>query len=110
MNVFDFINQYKKSNVSTYGDLLENKFNPENDLSGAEKAMYNQLKAENAPRYDTDIGKDFKTTSMLNPGAKAKAEHISHIINGINALNGKDSDGNIPTDKDDLKVYFWYSD
>ncbi len=45
MNVFDFINQYKKSNVSTYGDLLENKFNPENDLSGAEKAMYNQLKA-----------------------------------------------------------------
>ena len=72
--------------------------------------MYNQLKAENAPRYDTDIGKDFKTTSMLNPGAKANAEHISHIINGINALNGKDSDGNIPTDKDDLKVYFWYSD
>ena len=72
--------------------------------------MYNQLKAENASRYDTDIGKDFKTTSMLNPGAKAKAEHISHIINGINALNGKDSDGNIPTDKDDLKVYFWYSD
>ena len=45
MNVFDFINQYKKSNVSTYGDLLENKFNPENDLSGAEKSMYNQLKA-----------------------------------------------------------------
>ena len=44
MNVFDFINQYKKSNVSTYGDLLENKFNPENDLSGAEKSMYNQLK------------------------------------------------------------------
>ena len=31
--------------------------------------MYNQLKAENASRYDTDIGKDFKTTSMLNPGA-----------------------------------------
>ena len=31
MNVFDFINQYKKSNVSTYGDLLENKFNSEND-------------------------------------------------------------------------------
>ena len=26
MNVFDFINQYKKSNVSTYGDLLENYF------------------------------------------------------------------------------------
>ena len=45
MNVFDFINQYKKSNVSTYGDLLENKFNPENDLSGAENVMYNQLKA-----------------------------------------------------------------
>lgn len=45
MNVFDFINQYKKRNVSTYGDLLENKFNPENDLSGTEKAMYNQLKA-----------------------------------------------------------------
>lgn len=45
MNVFDFINQYKKNNVSTYGDLLENKFNPENDLSSTEKAMYNQLKA-----------------------------------------------------------------
>ena len=72
--------------------------------------MYNDLKTENASRYDTDVGKDFKTTSMLYPGAKATAEHISHIINGINALNGKDSDGNIPTDKDDLKVYFWYSD
>ena len=72
--------------------------------------MYNALKNENANRYITDVGKDYESSSKLNSGAKAKVEHINHIINGINALNGKDSEGNIPTDKDDLIVYFWYSD
>lgn len=72
--------------------------------------MYNDLKTENKIRYDKDVGKNYDPSSKLNIGARATATHISHVVNGINALNGKDSDGNIPTDKDDLKVYFWYSD
>ena len=58
MNVFDFINQYKKNNVSTYGDLLENKFNPENDLSSSEKAIYNQLKAGDINRIKLNENKN----------------------------------------------------
>ena len=67
MNVFDFINQYKKSKVSTYGDLLENKFNPENDLSGAEKAMYNQLKVGDVNRIKLNENKNLISSAPSQP-------------------------------------------
>ena len=79
MNVFDFINQYKKSNVSTYGDLLENKCNPENDLSGAEKAMYNQLKAGDINRIKLNENRNLISgaPSQLHP---AKVSGIGKVI------------------------------
>lgn len=67
MNIFDFINQYKKSNVSTYGDLLENKFNPENDLSGAEKTMYNQLKTGDINRIKLNENRNLISGSPSQP-------------------------------------------
>lgn len=80
------------------------------DWYAALSKMYNDLKTENKDRYDKDVGKDYDASSKLTPGTKATAKHINQVINSINNLNGKDSNGNIPTDKDDLKVYFWYSD
>ena len=79
MNVFDFINQYKKSNVSTYGDLLENKFNPENDLSGAEKSMYNQLKAGDISRIKLNENRNLinGAPSQQHP---AKVSGIGKVI------------------------------
>lgn len=71
--------------------------------------MYSALKNENADRYITDVGKDYESSSGLTSGVKAKAEHINNLISNINNLNGKDPAGNIPIDKDNLKVYFWYS-
>ena len=80
------------------------------DWYAALSKMYNDLKNENKDKYDKDVGKDYSNSSKLNPGTKATVGHINQVINNINNLNGKDSEGNIPTDKDDLKVYFWYSD
>lgn len=67
MNVFDFINQYKKSNVSTYGDLLENKFNPENDLLGTEKTMYNQLKTGDINRIKLNENRNLISGAPSKP-------------------------------------------
>lgn len=79
MNVFDFINQYKKNNVSTYGDLLENKFNPENDLSGAEKAMYNQLKAGDINRIKLNENRNLISGSPSQP-YPTKVSGIGKVI------------------------------
>lgn len=79
MNVFDFINQYKKSNVSTYGDLLENKFNPENDLSGAEKAMYNQLKAGDINRIKLNENRNLISGTPSQPHP-TKVSGIGKVI------------------------------
>ena len=79
MNVFDFINQYKKNNVSTYGDLLENKFNPENDLSGVEKTMYNQLKAGDVNRIKLNENRNLISSSSSQPHP-AKVSGIGKVI------------------------------
>ena len=79
MNVFDFINQYKKSNVSTYGDLLENKFNPENDLLGAEKTMYNQLKAGDINRIKLNENRNLISGAPSQP-RPAKISGIGKVI------------------------------
>ena len=79
MNVFDFINQYKKSNVSTYGDLLENKFNPENDLSGAEKVMYNQLKAGDINRIKINENRNLISSAPSQPHP-TKVSGIGKVI------------------------------
>lgn len=79
MNVFDFINQYKKSNVSTYGDLLENKFNPENDLSGAEKSMYNQLKAGDINRIKINENRNLISGAPSQPHP-TKVSGIGKVI------------------------------
>ena len=79
MNVFDFINQYKKSNVSTYGDLLENKFNPENDLSGAEKAVYNQLKAGDINRIKLNENRNL-ISGAPSQSHPAKISGIGKVI------------------------------
>ena len=79
MNVFDFINQYKKNNVSTYGDLLENKFNPENDLSGVEKTMYNQLKTGDINRIKLSENRNLISGASSQPHP-AKVSGIGKVI------------------------------
>ena len=79
MNVFDFINQYKKSNVSTYGDLLENKFNPENYLLGAEKTMYNQLKTGDINRIKLNENRNL-ISSAPSQSHPTKVSGIGKVI------------------------------
>ena len=43
MNIFNYIDNYIKNNTSVYGDLLNNKFNIENELSSTDKNLYKQI-------------------------------------------------------------------
>lgn len=67
MNVFDYINQYKKNSISAYGDLLENKFNPENDLNSQEKTIYGQLKQSDSMRFKVNENKNLINSVKVQP-------------------------------------------
>jgi len=54
MNLFEMINQFNKNNTSIYGELMENKFNPESNLSSTEKTWYNQIKGVDTNRFKTN--------------------------------------------------------
>lgn len=58
MNVFDYMNQYKKNSISIYANLLENKTNPENDLNSQEKTIYSQLKQSDSMRFKVNENKN----------------------------------------------------
>lgn len=64
-NVFEMIKQFNKNNTSTYGDLLENKFNPENDLSSGEKSIYNQLKNSDISRFKMNENKSLINNTKI---------------------------------------------
>lgn len=65
MNVFDYINQYKKNSIYAYGDLLENKFNPENDLNSQEKMAYSQLKQSDSMRFKMNENKNLTNSGKI---------------------------------------------
>jgi hypothetical protein len=58
MNVFEIINKYNKSNITTYGDLLSNKTNQENNLLSNEKQIYNELKYNDVKRFKINENKN----------------------------------------------------
>lgn len=65
MNVFDYIDQYKKNSIYAYGDLLENKFNPENDLNSQEKTAYSQLKQSDSMRFKVNENKNLMNNGKI---------------------------------------------
>lgn len=67
MNVFDYINQYKKNSISIYANLLENKTNPENDLNSQEKTIYSQLKQSDSMRFKVNENKNLMNGVKIQP-------------------------------------------
>lgn len=79
MNIFNYIDNYIKNNTSVYGDLLNNKFNIENELSSTDKNLYKQIKHNDETRFKVQENKNL----MIGTIVKHHLESVSGIGNVI---------------------------
>ena len=79
MNIFNYIDNYIKNNTSVYGDLLNNKFNIENELSSTDKNLYKQIKYDDETRFKVQENKNL----MIGTIVQRQSESVSGIGNVI---------------------------
>ena len=79
MNIFNYIDNYLKNNTSVYGNLLNNKFNIENDLSSTDKNLYKQIKYDDETRFKVQENKNL----MIGTIVQRHPESVSGIGNVI---------------------------
>lgn len=79
MNIFNYIDNYLKNNTSVYGNLLNNKFNIENELSSTDKNLYKQIKYDDETRFNVQENKNL----MIGTIAQHHPESVSGIGNVI---------------------------
>ena len=79
MNIFNYINNYLKNNTSVYGNLLNNKFNIENELSSTDKNLYKQIKYDDETRFKVQENKNL----MIGTIVQRHPESVSGIGNVI---------------------------
>lgn len=79
MNIFNYIDNYLKNNTSVYGDLLNNKFNIENELSSTDKNLYKQIKHNDETRFKVQENKNL----MIGTIVQHHLESVSGIGNVI---------------------------
>lgn len=79
MNIFNYIDNYIKNNTSVYGDLLNNKFNIENELSSTDKNLYKQIKHNDETRFKVQENKNL----MIGTIVQHHLESVSGIGNVI---------------------------
>lgn len=79
MNIFNYIDNYIKNNTSVYGDLLNNKFNIENELSSTDKNLYKQIKYDDETRFKVQENKNL----MIGTIVQRHSESVSGIGNVI---------------------------
>ena len=79
MNIFNYIDNYLKNNTSVYGNLLNNKFNIENELSSTDKNLYKQIKYDDETRFKTQENKNL----MIGTIVQRHPESVSGIGNVI---------------------------
>ena len=79
MNIFNYINNYLKNNTSVYGNLLNNKFNIENELSSTDKNLYKQIKYDDETRFKVQENKNL----MIGTIVQRHSESVSGIGNVI---------------------------
>lgn len=79
MNIFNYIDNYLKNNTSVYGNLLNNKFNIENELSSTDKNLYKQIKYNDETRFKVQENKNL----MIGTIVQHHLESVSGIGNVI---------------------------
>ena len=79
MNIFNYIDYYLKNNTSVYGNLLNNKFNIENELSSTDKNLYKQIKYDDETRFKVQENKNL----MIGTIVQRHPESVSGIGNVI---------------------------
>lgn len=79
MNIFNYIDNYLKNNTSVYGNLLNNKFNIENELSSTDKNLYKQIKYDDETRFKVQENKNL----MIGTIVQHHSENVSGIGNVI---------------------------
>lgn len=79
MNIFNYIDNYIKNNTSVYGNLLNNKFNIENELSSTDKNLYKQIKYDDETRFKVQENKNL----MIGTIVQRHPESVSGIGNVI---------------------------
>lgn len=79
MNIFNYIDNYLKNNTSVYGNLLNNKFNIENELSSTDKNLYKQIKYDDETRFKVQENKNL----MIGTIVQRHSESVSGIGNVI---------------------------
>lgn len=79
MNIFNYIDNYLKNNTSVYGNLLNNKFNIENELSSTDKNLYKQIKYNDETRFKVQENKNL----MIGTIVQHHPESVSGIGNVI---------------------------
>lgn len=79
MNIFNYIDNYLKNNTSVYGNLLNNKFNIENELSSTDKNLYKQIKYNDEIRFKVQENKNL----MIGTIVQHHLESVSGIGNVI---------------------------
>ena len=79
MNIFNYIDNYLKNNTSVYGNLLNNKFNIENELSSTDKNLYKQIKYDDETRFKVQENKNL----MIGTIVQRHPESVSGIGNVI---------------------------
>ena len=75
MNIFNYIDNYLKNNTSVYGNLLNNKFNIENELSSTDKNLYKQIKYDDETRFKVKENKNLMIGTIV--------QHHSESVSGI---------------------------
>ena len=70
---------YLKNNTSVYGNLLNNKFNIENELSSTDKNLYKQIKYDDETRFKVQENKNL----MIGTIVQRHPESVSGIGNVI---------------------------
>lgn len=79
MNIFNYIDNYLKNNTSVYSNLLNNKFNIENELSSTDKNLYKQIKYDDETRFKVQENKNL----MIGTIVQRHSESVSGIGNVI---------------------------
>lgn len=79
MNIFNYIDNYLKNNTCVYGNLLNNKFNIENELSSTDKNLYKQIKYDDETRFKVQENKNL----MIGTIVQRHSESVSGIGNVI---------------------------
>ena len=80
-NVFDYIKQYNRNNVKTYGDILnlDNSSGIENRLSNTEREIYNKYKIGDIQRFKISENRNLINNTRTN-NKKQEISGIGEVI------------------------------